>query len=132
MERIPATGFAGTPVFFAMRAHRRGMTPTSKFCTACGAPLSPGTRFCTGCGSPVAGHQQDFRPVPGSPFPPERMPAAGNNGERILGIVPFLEQGLISVIHYTLIITDRQLIFRTWDPDRDEEMSSADDAVMEE
>jgi hypothetical protein len=46
--------------------------------------------------------------------------------------VPFLEQGLLSVIHYTLVVTDRRLIFCTWDPDNDEEMSDADDAVMQE
>jgi len=60
------------------------------------------------------------------------MLAAPGGGERILGIVPFIEQGLLSVIHYTLIVTDRRLIFCTWDPGTDETMSDADDQVMQE
>ena len=56
----------------------------------------------------------------------------GSGVERITGIVPFLEQGLLSVIHYTLIVTSRRLIFCTWNPDTYEAMSEADDLVMQE
>jgi hypothetical protein len=52
--------------------------------------------------------------------------------ERIIGIVPFVEQGLFSVIHYTLLVTPQRLIFCTWNPDTDEAMSEADDEMMEE
>ena len=109
------------------------MTSGQKFCTECGSPLVPGSRFCGQCGHPVAGlattgppvgilQQQRVQPeVPGSGGP-----------ERILGIVPFLEQGLISVVHYTLLVTSHRLIFCTWNPDSDEAMSDADDEVMEE
>lgn len=112
------------------------MTSFRKFCTGCGAPLA-GTRFCTRCGQPVPTPVQPATgPAPGPVQPaqpaPVPAPATGAGGERILGIVPFLEQGLISVIHYTLVITDRQLIFCTWDPANDEAMSDADDAVMQE
>jgi hypothetical protein len=59
---------------------------------------------------------------------------AGQPGctEQVLGIIPFLEQGLLSVTRYTLIVTDRQLVFRTWDPSADEAMAEADDAIMQE
>ena len=99
------------------------MTAPQKFCTACGAPLASGMRFCSQCGMAIA-----------TPAGPPALPvaAAPHGGEQILGIVPFLEQGLLSVIHYTLIVTDRRLIFCTWDPDTDEAMSEADDAVMQE
>jgi hypothetical protein len=53
-------------------------------------------------------------------------------GERILGIIPFIEQGLLSVIHYTLIVTAHRLIFCTWDPDSDAAMSDENDALMQE
>jgi hypothetical protein len=52
--------------------------------------------------------------------------------ERIIGMVPFVEQGLLSVIHYTLLVTPQRLIFCTWNPDTDEAMSDADDEVMQE
>ncbi len=106
------------------------MTLPQRFCTACGAPLSTGTRFCTACGTPL--------PVPQGITGPETLPlpapvpGAGGNGEQVLGIVPFIEQGLISVIRYTLIVTDRQLIFCTWNPDTDEEMSDSEDETMQE
>jgi hypothetical protein len=111
------------------------MTISPRFCTACGTPLNTGMKYCSQCGQPVA--------VPGTAGPsvpaflPARQPAASpvaapSGGERILCIVPFIEQGLLSVIHYTLIVTDRRLIFCTWDPDNDEAMSEADDAVMQE
>jgi hypothetical protein len=55
-----------------------------------------------------------------------------NSTEPIIGIVPFVEQGLLSVIHYTIIITPQRIIFCTWDPDTDETMSEAEDEVMQE
>jgi hypothetical protein len=99
------------------------MTAPQKFCTGCGTALVSGMRFCSQCGQAVAAPA-------GPPAPPAA--AVPGAGERILGIVPFLEQGLLSVVHYTLIVTDRRLIFCTWDTGTDEAMSDADDAVMQE
>jgi hypothetical protein len=111
------------------------MTIIPKFCTACGAPLNTGMRFCSQCGQmvvvPGTAGPQDPASLPARPPAPPAMAAPGA-GEQISGIVPFLEQGLLSVIHYTLIVTDRRLIFCTWDPDTDEPMSDADDDVMQE
>lgn len=59
-------------------------------------------------------------------------PAAGDTGERIRWIVPFIGQGLLSAIHDTLVVTDHPLIVCTWDTDNDEAMAGADDAVMQE
>jgi hypothetical protein len=80
-------------------------------------------RFCTQCGQVAA-----------APAAPQALPgtAPQDGRERILGIVPFLEQGLLSVVRYTLIVTDRRLIFCTWDAGSDEAMSDADDAAMQE
>jgi hypothetical protein len=106
------------------------MTLPQKFCTACGTPFAAGMKFCSQCGKPV--------PVTADVPLPEMRQAAGpaptayGGRVRILGIVPFLEQGLLSVIHYTLIVTVRRLIFCTWNPDTDEAMSDADDTVMQE
>ena len=109
------------------------MTSGQNFCTECGAPLVPGTRFCGQCGHAVAGAEAVTPVIPhAAPALPQSSPLTGTGGERILGIVPFLEQGLISVIHYTLVVTSTRLIFCTWDPDTDEAMSDADDAVMQE
>jgi hypothetical protein len=52
--------------------------------------------------------------------------------EQIIRIVPFVEQGILSVINYILVVTPRRLIFCTWNPDTDEAMSDADDEVMQE
>jgi hypothetical protein len=109
------------------------MTSGQKFCTECGASLVPGTRFCGQCGRPVAGL------APADPVPaPQKQPlvqqgtVAGPGPEQIIGIVPFVEQGLLSVIHYTLIVTPERLIFCTWNQDTDEAMSEAEDAEMQE
>ena len=111
------------------------MTPPPKFCTACGAPLASGRRFCSQCGQPVVVPGTAGTPArqpPQIPQPAVPVPAAPGGRERVLGIVPFIEQGLLSVIHYTLIVTDRRLVFCTWDPGTDEAMSDADDEVMQE
>jgi hypothetical protein len=92
-------------------------------------------RFCSQCGEKVAAPAiAGPQAVPSRQSRPEAPPAAAppGGGERIVGIVPFLEQGLLSVVHYTLVVTDRRLIFCTWDPDSDEQMSDAEDAVMQE
>jgi hypothetical protein len=107
------------------------MTISQKFCTACGSPVAAGMRFCSQCGQQVV-VQGTAVPAPQTQQPAAPSPAAPGGGERILGIVPFLEQGLLSVIHYTLIVTDRRLIFCPWDPDNDEAMSGADDTMMQE
>jgi hypothetical protein len=85
-------------------------------------------RFCGQCGHQVAGQGTGPQELP----MPTALPAASGDAERVLAIIPFLEQGLLSVIHYTLVVTDRRLIFRTWNPGTDEAMSDADDAVMAE
>lgn len=111
------------------------MTVIQKFCTGCGATLPAGMKFCTRCGQPIIVPGTAGQPVPADQLVPAAgspAPAQNHGMERVLGIVPFIEQGLLSVIHYTLIITDRRLVFRPWDPDTDEEMSDADDAVMQE
>lgn len=113
------------------------MTSGQNFCTECGGLLVPDTRFCGHCGHPVEG--QNPASIPDVPQtvspqnPPVPQGAAISSGlERIIGIVPFLEQGLISVIHYTLLVTPQRLIFCTWNPDTDEVMSDANDEVMQE
>ena len=69
--------------------------------------------------------------VPQQPPVPEGAATSGGP-ERIIGIVPFIEQGLLSVIHYTLLVTSQRHIFCTWNPGTDEAMSKADDEVMVE
>jgi|WetSurMetagenome_2_1015567.scaffolds.fasta_scaffold12682_4 hypothetical protein len=121
----------GQRIFLLMAAHRKQMTISPKFCTACGSPVAARMRFCSQCGQPVVG-QGTATPATQPQQPAAPAPAAPGGDERILGIVPFLEQGLLSVIHYTLIVTDRRLIFCHWDPDKDEAMSEADDTMMQE
>lgn len=113
------------------------MTSGQNFCTECGGVLVPDTRFCGHCGHPVEGKNPASSPAvtrTDTPLHPTVTQGADKSGgpERIIGIVPFLEQGLISVIHYTLLVTPQRLIFCTWNPDTDETMSEADDDVMEE
>jgi hypothetical protein len=109
------------------------MIPVQKFCTECGTSLVPGTRYCGNCGHPVAGKPPDILTSEPDPSRQPPIPTGNLRGtEQIVGIVPFLEQGLFSVIHYNLIITSQRLIFCTWNPDTDEAMSDADDTVMQE
>lgn len=113
------------------------MISSLRFCTECGEPLVPGTRFCGKCGTPVAGMNPAIPPAATGTVVTQQSPVPSgtvlNGGtERIIGIVPFLEQGLLSVIHYTLLVTPRRLIFCTWSPGSDEAMSEADDEVMQE
>ena len=112
------------------------MTSGQKFCTECGSILIPQMKFCGQCGHPgttqdaagPAPHQTSaFHPPPGQP-----VPTAQEDQEQITRIVPFLEQGLLSVNHFTLIITTRRMIFCTWKADTSEAMAEADDAVMQE
>lgn len=109
------------------------MTSGQKFCTECGASLVPGTRFCGKCGRPVAGLAPADTLSPPLQQPPVQLGAPVSGGpEQIIGIVPFVEQGLLSVIHYTLIVTSERLIFCTWNQDSDEAMSDAEDVEMQE
>jgi hypothetical protein len=112
------------------------MTSGQKFCTECGSILVPKMKFCGQCGHPVT-TQDAASPAPCQtssfqPPPPQPVPAAQEDQEQITGIVPFLEQGLLSVNHFTLIVTTRRMIFCTWKADSDEAMAEADDAVMQE
>lgn len=113
------------------------MTYGQKFCTECGGLLVPDTRFCGHCGRPVEA-QVNTGPISSTqvaaPHHPQVPQGAAISGspERIIGIVPFVEQGLLMVIHYTLLVTPQRLIFCTWNPDNDEAMSEADDEVMQE
>ena len=113
------------------------MTSGQRFCTECGALLVPDTRFCGKCGSPVAGPAPAYphEATQGASLQQSPVPQAGaiSGGlEQIIGIVPFLEQGLLSVIHYTLLVTPHRLIFCTWNPSTDEAMSDADDEMTQE
>jgi hypothetical protein len=108
------------------------MNTGQKFCTECGASLTPGTKFCGQCGHPVAGTPTTGTAPVLAPLPRPSSVPQGNSTEQIVGIVPFLEQGLLSVIHYHLIVTSQRLIFCTWNSDTDEAMSDASDGVMEE
>jgi hypothetical protein len=108
------------------------MTDLQKFCTECGGDLIPGTRFCGHCGHPVGGPvAPGATPSPGRQTISPPLPQPGGP-EQILSIVPFIEQGIISIIRFTLIITNRRLIFCTWNQDTDEAMSEAEDNVMDE
>jgi hypothetical protein len=112
------------------------MTSGQKFCTECGSILIPSMRFCGQCGHPVttpdaAGpdprQTSSFQPLPAQP-----VRTSQEDQEQITGIVPFLEQGLLSVNHFTLIVTTRRMIFCMWKADTNEAMAEADDAVMQE
>jgi len=113
------------------------MTYGQNFCTECGVVLVPDTRFCGHCGHPVERQNPASSPAvirTETPLHPTVTQGAAISGgpERIIGIVPFLEQGLLSVIHYTLLVTPQRLIFCTLNTDTDEAMSDADDEVMQE
>jgi hypothetical protein len=113
------------------------MTAVQKFCTECGASLIPGARFCGKCGHSVTGVvPEGFSGTTHGGATPQYQGSAGasrdNGTEQITGIVPFVEQGLFSVIHYTLLITPQRLIFCTWNQDADEAMSDAEDEEMQE
>jgi hypothetical protein len=69
--------------------------------------------------------------VPRQPPVPEET-ATSCGPELIIGIVPFIEQGLISVIHYTLIVTSQRLVFCTWNLDTNAALSDADDEMTAE
>ncbi|MDO9034466.1 MAG: hypothetical protein Q7U51_04605 [Methanoregula sp.] len=105
------------------------MTSGRKFCTECGGLLVPDTRFCGHCGCPVEGQHPASSPAV-LHYPVPQGAATTGGPERIIGIVPFLEQGLLSGIHYTLLVTPQRLIFCTWNACMDEAMSEADDEVM--
>ncbi|MDY0341706.1 MAG: zinc ribbon domain-containing protein [Coriobacteriia bacterium] len=79
--------------------------PEPRFCGACGGPLQDGDGFCTTCGSPVT-TQEAPQPAPA---------AASANGEQILAVIGNLTLvgGFMGLKQkaYTLVITDRRLIF---------------------
>lgn len=86
------------------------MSSSSRFCSSCGAEAGAGDAFCTSCGAPL----QAAAPVATSPAPaPAAAPVA--SGEQILSVVGGLTlvSGFMGLKQkpYTLIITDRRLIF---------------------
>jgi len=86
------------------------MPRSSRFCSSCGAETGAGDAFCTACGAPL----QPAAPEAASPAPtPVAAPAA--NGEQVLSVIGGLTlvagfMGLKQKL-YTLVITDRRLIF---------------------
>lgn len=84
------------------------MSSSSRFCSSCGAEAGAGDAFCTSCGAPL----QAAAPEATSPAP-AAAPAA--SGEQILSVVGGLTLvgGFMGLKQkpYTLIITDRRLIF---------------------
>ncbi|KUK49064.1 MAG: Uncharacterized protein XD74_0351 [Actinobacteria bacterium 66_15] len=86
------------------------MPSSSRFCSSCGAEAGAGDAFCTACGTPL----QAAAPEPAAPMPaPAGAPAA--SGEEILAVIGGLTlvAGFMGLKQksYTLVITDRRLIF---------------------
>ncbi|MCK8115819.1 zinc ribbon domain-containing protein [Anaerosoma tenue] len=86
------------------------MPSSSRFCSSCGAEAGAGDAFCTACGAPL----QAAAPEPAAPTPaPAGAPAA--SGEEILAVIGGLTlvAGFMGLKQksYTLVITDRRLIF---------------------
>jgi len=86
------------------------MPSSSRFCGSCGAEAGAGDVFCTACGAPL----QAAAPEPAAPMPaPAAAPAA--SGEEILAVIGGLTlvAGFMGLKQksYTLVITDRRLIF---------------------
>jgi len=84
------------------------MSSSSRFCGACGAQAGAGDAFCTACGAPLQGAS----PEPAAPSP---APASAATGEEILAVIGGLTlvAGFMGLKQksYTLIITDRRLVF---------------------
>ena len=77
------------------------------YCGSCGGPLHAGEAFCTACGKPVAPQA--------APVAPPVTAAPPASGERILAVIGGLTLvgGFMGMKQkpYTLIITERRLIF---------------------
>ncbi|MBN1192505.1 MAG: zinc ribbon domain-containing protein [Coriobacteriia bacterium] len=89
----------------------------SHFCTACGTPIADGNAFCTGCGAQVKAPPATQTPAQVLPAPttaPVAVPAPAS-GEQILTIIGGLTlvAGFMGLKQksYTLIITERRLVF---------------------
>ena len=98
----------------------------SRFCGSCGGPLQAGDAFCTACGTPVAAQAAPVAPpvapVAAAPTPAVPAPAPSAGGEQILDVVGGLTLlgGFMGIKQkpYTLIVTDRRLIFAELDQKR--------------
>jgi hypothetical protein len=84
------------------------MNLTAKFCGQCGAPLRAGLRFCEQCGAAIGGQPAAAQPAGQAQPAPAAQPAP--QGERVVGLIPFLRSGLFGQKSHTLVITDRRLI----------------------
>jgi len=94
--------------------------PAPRFCSACGTQLVPGDTFCSKCGTRI---EQPATPAPApvavpepTPVPsPAPAPQAAASGEPIIAVIGNLTHatGFMGVKQktYTLVITDRRLIF---------------------
>ncbi len=116
------------------------MSPSSRFCTQCGAPVAAEARFCGQCGAPVrqvsptaeATPIRATAPVPPPPPPPvvPRLPLPAQpgayvapaplQGEPALSITPGLtrSKGFLGMGRdtFTLLATPTRLVFAYLDP----------------
>jgi hypothetical protein len=88
------------------------------FCSQCGAKNPDTNKFCTACGKPLGSPAatQVATPAPqAAPTAPAAqvatVAAPPQGGEKILAIVPYVEQGTVFTDAYTLVITSARLIF---------------------
>ena len=99
--------------------------PEPRFCGACGGLLQDGEAFCTTCGAPSAAEVASAT-VPEAAPAPTATPAGG---EQILAVVPKLTLvgGFLGLKQktYTLVITDRRLVFAEFTTERATAMVNA-------
>ena len=82
------------------------------YCGSCGGALQAGDAFCTTCGAPAA---QAAPVAPPATTAPPAAPTPASSGEQILSVIGGLTlvAGFMGLKQkaYTLIITDRRLVF---------------------
>lgn len=95
-----------------------------RFCGACGGVLQDGDAFCTTCGVPSA-----VEVAPAAAPAPAPAPASPAGGEQILAVVPKLTLvgGFMGFKQttYTLVITERRLVFAEFTKERATAMVNA-------